>query len=380
MNSEALRQALCEKIQRWRNWNKFKEEATIVALVLPTLEAVGYEVFDPEQVLPQPRDALGNKPDLVLYKASPFEGGTEWCVVEVKELGESLDKHVSQIGQYLMGSSARWYVLTNGAEWRFYDKEWGGANFYRFTVSLEMPGAIDALRYLLARQQTEPDFVRAAHALIEARLRTVAQQLTWEQHRTIWEHTDSKLAKLLKQEIEKVHGEYPEHHDYIQKWECNFLSCVANDSPPDWWQREATSQPATSASLATAHLPPNAFSLAQMKQRGFDITSKKPKALLIGGKQIQIEHWATLLTEVIRLLDAQRCLPPPPFVPAQTTVLYSKAKIGKSQYSKVDTQMYGEIFVYQHMDARRKARMVCMLLEKAGCPGVSPEKVYIVLA
>ncbi len=92
MPHETRRRKLYEKLQRWRRWGALNEEATIQGLVMPVLKVAGYDTLDPEQVYPQPRDAQGKRPDLMLYKTSPVDGGVEWCVIEAKELSETQDE------------------------------------------------------------------------------------------------------------------------------------------------------------------------------------------------------------------------------------------------------------------------------------------------
>jgi hypothetical protein len=72
---------------------------------------------------PQARDNNNLKPDLLLYKGSARQEGAPYMVIEVKALREDLEKHANQVVQYMNGGQARWYVLTNGETWEFYDRD-----------------------------------------------------------------------------------------------------------------------------------------------------------------------------------------------------------------------------------------------------------------
>jgi predicted type IV restriction endonuclease len=44
-----------ERLERWKKWPSFNEEATLLGLVLPVLQEAGYDPFNPEEVFPRPR-------------------------------------------------------------------------------------------------------------------------------------------------------------------------------------------------------------------------------------------------------------------------------------------------------------------------------------
>jgi predicted type IV restriction endonuclease len=97
------------------------EEATKNAFVLPLIQALGYNVFNPIEVCPEfTADAPGLKGEKVDYAifnedklAMLFE--CKWCG---HELGHP--KHGSQLYRYLSSTDAKFGVLTNGVVYRFY--------------------------------------------------------------------------------------------------------------------------------------------------------------------------------------------------------------------------------------------------------------------
>lgn len=97
------------------------EEATKNALVMPFLHSVlGYDVFDPNEVVPEfTADTgikKGEKVDYALMK-----DGEVQILIECKKCGESLNtKHSGQLFRYFSVTNARIAILTNGVEYYFY--------------------------------------------------------------------------------------------------------------------------------------------------------------------------------------------------------------------------------------------------------------------
>lgn len=97
------------------------EEATKNALVMPFLHSVlGYDVFDPTEVVPEftadTGTKKGEKVDYALLK-----DGEVQILIECKKHGETLtSKHASQLFRYFSVTHARLAVLTNGAIYEFY--------------------------------------------------------------------------------------------------------------------------------------------------------------------------------------------------------------------------------------------------------------------
>lgn len=113
-------QSLSKKIEQVGG-NLETEEATKNALVMPFLHSVlGYDVFDPNEVIPEfTADTgikKGEKVDYALIK-----NGEVQILIECKKLGEKLTpKHASQLFRYFSVTNARLAILTNGSDYEFY--------------------------------------------------------------------------------------------------------------------------------------------------------------------------------------------------------------------------------------------------------------------
>lgn len=96
------------------------EEATKNAFVMPFLNALGYNVFDPTEVVPEFTADVGTKKGEKVDYAIMREGQPT-ILIECKPCGTDLDKeHASQLYRYFSVTPARFGVLTNGIIYRFY--------------------------------------------------------------------------------------------------------------------------------------------------------------------------------------------------------------------------------------------------------------------
>ncbi|MBQ7216508.1 MAG: type I restriction enzyme HsdR N-terminal domain-containing protein [Synergistaceae bacterium] len=96
------------------------EEATKTALIMPFIGALGYNVFDPTEVVPEYTADVGiKKGEKVDYAI--IRDGKPIMLIEAKWSGEILDvSKESQLMRYFNATPAKIGILTNGHEYRFY--------------------------------------------------------------------------------------------------------------------------------------------------------------------------------------------------------------------------------------------------------------------
>lgn len=96
------------------------EEAVKTSVVLPFFHALGYDVFDPSEVIPEfTADAVGKKGEKVDY-AIKLDGEIR-ILVECKPITTNLDKvHLAQLFRYFTVTTAKFAVLTNGRTFHFH--------------------------------------------------------------------------------------------------------------------------------------------------------------------------------------------------------------------------------------------------------------------
>jgi len=95
------------------------EEATKHALVLPFLQLLGYNVFDPSEVVPEFTADVGVKKNEKVDYAI-FLNGRPAILIEAKPHWDDLSKHGSQLYRYFSVTEARFAILTNGIEYKFF--------------------------------------------------------------------------------------------------------------------------------------------------------------------------------------------------------------------------------------------------------------------
>jgi predicted type IV restriction endonuclease len=98
------------------------EEATKQYLVIPFIQALGYDVFNPAEVFPELDANVGASKKYKLDYGI-FKDGKPIILVECKSLGAKLtnnDDSWSQLFHYFAATDARIGLLTNGTLYRFY--------------------------------------------------------------------------------------------------------------------------------------------------------------------------------------------------------------------------------------------------------------------
>lgn len=96
------------------------EEAAKTALVMPFIQALGYDVFNPSEVIPEFTADVGTKKGEKVDYAICRDGVVS-ILVECKPATSELDtKHASQLFRYFSCTDARVAVLTNGVVYQFY--------------------------------------------------------------------------------------------------------------------------------------------------------------------------------------------------------------------------------------------------------------------
>jgi len=95
------------------------EEATKNAFIMPFLQALGYDVFNPTEVVPEFISDIGLKKGEKIDYAI-FREGLPTILVECKHWKENLSIHDGQLLRYFHVSKAKFGILTNGIIYRFY--------------------------------------------------------------------------------------------------------------------------------------------------------------------------------------------------------------------------------------------------------------------
>ncbi len=169
------------------------EEATKMALIVPFLNTLGYDIYDPTEVMPE------YVADFAIKKAGQFEkvdyalaiNGTIVMIVEAKARGQKAEAHDGQISRYFNGLiTTKVAIVTNGIEYRFFtdlrdrnvmDKE----PFFSFNIFVYDSKDIENLKLFhrdnfdtaaIGRQAEEMVYVKGMTQLIGNLLRSPSEE------------------------------------------------------------------------------------------------------------------------------------------------------------------------------------------------------------
>lgn len=110
--------ALSERIERLKDQLP-TEEATKTALILPFISLLGYDIFNPAEVLPEMSCDIGTKKGEKIDYAI-LKDGSPVMLIECKHWAQDLNLHDNQLLRYFNVSKSNFGVLTNGIIYRFY--------------------------------------------------------------------------------------------------------------------------------------------------------------------------------------------------------------------------------------------------------------------
>lgn len=118
MDIEVKLKQLSERIKQLKD-SVQTEEATKHSFVMPFLTALGYDIFDPNVVIPEFTADIGQKKKEKVDYAI-LQNGKPLILIEVKNHKEELDNHHNQLVRYFTVTEAKFAILTNGIEYRFF--------------------------------------------------------------------------------------------------------------------------------------------------------------------------------------------------------------------------------------------------------------------
>lgn len=188
----------------------YDEITTKQTIVLQLFQALGWNIFDKEEVLPE--YAVENRRvDFSLRLQSK-----NMVFVEVKKPSEELEKHEEQLLDYSFRQGIKLAVLTNGVTWWFYlpmlGEKWTSRKFYTIDIKEQDTESISQ-RFLdlLSRQSVySGSAVKSAEKIHQDRKKSETIKFTlpdaW--NKLIGE-PDSLLVELLVDTTEKICGLKP---------------------------------------------------------------------------------------------------------------------------------------------------------------------------
>jgi hypothetical protein len=126
------------------------EEAAKAALVMPFIQSLGYDVFNPSEVVPEFNADVGTKKGEKVDYAICSSGKVA-MLIECKPSSAELNiNHAGQLFRYFSVTDARLAVLTNGVRYQFYSdvekpNRMDGRPFFTFSMDAIKPTDIKTL-------------------------------------------------------------------------------------------------------------------------------------------------------------------------------------------------------------------------------------------
>ena len=199
------------------------EEATKSSLVLPFIQMLGYEIFDPTEVVPEftaggPKK--GEKVDYALMK-----DGKPSILIECKKYGTNLDQEKTfQLIRYFAFTEAKFGILTDGIVYRFFsdlDKPnmMDAKPFFEFNMLDFSESGVEELKRFTKSAFNVEETVKAAATLKYTRgmKQAIARQFSAPDDDFVqWEETMACKAGLL-QAVEP-HGRLRSDSQVVSKW------------------------------------------------------------------------------------------------------------------------------------------------------------------
>lgn len=166
------------------------EEAAKHALVLPLLQALGYDVFNPLEVRPEFTADIGTKKGEKVDYALEFGGSTQ-VLIECKPIGSKLElNHASQLFRYFSVTAAKFGVLTDGVRYCFYTdldapNRMDGLPFFIFDIASHRESEVEHLKKFarenfdvdaITRTASDMKYLRALRTELERELTTPSDE------------------------------------------------------------------------------------------------------------------------------------------------------------------------------------------------------------
>lgn len=162
------------------------EEAAKTALVMPFLQALGYDVFNPEEVVPEFTADVGTKKGEKVDYAICRNGAVSILVECKPSTGELSVNHAAQLFRYFSVTEARLAVLTNGVVYQFYS-------------DIDQPNRMDG----------KPFFTFSIGSIRKSDIRILEQfaKADFDIDKIVQEAANLKLESLIRKEVEKEFAE-----------------------------------------------------------------------------------------------------------------------------------------------------------------------------
>lgn len=157
------------------------EQAAKTALVMPFINLLGYDVFNPSEVIPEYTADVGTKKGEKVDYAICIDGKLSILIECKPSTGDLTINHASQLFRYFSVTDARLAVLTNGV-------------IYKFFSDLDQPNKMD----------TQPFFTLSLDTIRKSDVRILESftKAGFDIDAIVREASNLKLESLVRKELE----------------------------------------------------------------------------------------------------------------------------------------------------------------------------------
>ena len=226
MNEKLL--AFVKEVQKNKQLNSFNEESTKQGVILRMLASLGWDPFNPNEITPE-YSVGGKRVDYALrYNDS------NKVFIEVKKIGEELEKHQEQLLNYSFKEGVQLAILTNGISWWFYlplrEGSWEQRKFYTIEIYDQDANDITSkfVDFLSKENVISGEYIINAERVYKSRQKQYLIKETlpkaWDK---ITKEPDELLVELLAETTEKLCGYKPDSESVER-----FLKLITTKTAP----------------------------------------------------------------------------------------------------------------------------------------------------
>ena len=280
---------------------KQSEEATKQGLILPTLQQLGWNPFDVQEVFPE-YSVQSGRVDYALRL-----NGYNKVFIEVKKVGEDLERHQGQLLRYAFDHGVKLAILTNGTLWWFYlplqEGTWEQRRFY--TVDLLSQSSSDITEKFFAFMSKKD--VSSGQAIINAeniynsrQKGKIIKDTFPKAWRKLLTEEDEFLSEVITESVEKICGYRPDNKSVIQ-----FLKEISGETSLSKLVKTSTPQPYKTQSEKVRSEDPKSQIDNNQNSSTPNLLNpfSKPVSFLFNGKSYEVNNWVNLLKTFVNVLS-----------------------------------------------------------------------------
>ena len=273
--------SLIEQLKSDRRLASFDEAATKQIVLLRILSLLGWDTYNIDEVTPE--HSVGNqRVDYALRHSNANK-----VFIEVKRVGEDLEKHQEQLLNYSFKEGVKLSILTNGISWRFYlplhEGSWEQRKFYTVEIfdqnSEDIVGRF--IDYLARENVYSGKSIQNAEAVYKSKQKEylVSDTLPKAWNKLISE-PDELLIELIADATEKLCGYKPDN-SVVE----NFISSnIAGGQ--------------VSIGTQTAKEPMKKITLTNVES----YIGKSVTAFIFKNTRYEAKHWIEVISQICKLM------------------------------------------------------------------------------